>query len=99
MIEQAIVFVIVAAAATYAAWKLMPRSLRTRLAEAVVRLAQQRGGLSHERAATLQRRLAAGGCGPCDGCGGCGPRTPAAAQTDVAPVHFADATSLRRPAR
>ena len=47
--EDIAVFVIVALAAIYAAWKLMPRALRARLAQATVGWVQRRGRLSDQR--------------------------------------------------
>ena len=86
--EDIAVFVIVALAATYAAWKLMPRALRGRLAQATVGWAQRRGRLSDQRAAALARRLTASGCGHCDSCGTCGPAPGPAAPPDVSVLRF-----------
>ena len=83
------VFVIVALAAGYAAWKLMPRALRVRLAQATVGWAQRRGRLSDQHAAALARRLTAGGCGQCDSCGTCGPAPGPAAPPDTSVLRFA----------
>jgi len=69
--QQAAVFVIVAVAGLYAAWKLMPRALRARLAQGIVRWGRRRGRLSDEEATVLARRLTASGCGSCDSCGTC----------------------------
>ena len=76
--QQATVFLIVALAGLYAAWKLMPRALRARLARAGVGWARRRGRLSEDKAAALTRRLTASGCGSCDSCGSCA-GAPAAA--------------------
>jgi hypothetical protein len=82
------VFVIVALAASYAAWKLMPRALRARLAHAAVGWAQRRGRLSDQRAAALARRLTASGCGQCDNCGTCSPAPGATAPSGVSELRF-----------
>jgi hypothetical protein len=71
--QEIFALVIVALAAVYTAWKLMPRALRARLAQATVAAVRRRGRLSDDQAAALARRLTAGGCGSCDDCGGCGP--------------------------
>ena len=77
------VAVIVALAAVYATWKLMPRAIRARLASGVVGWARLRGRLSEDDAALLSRRLTAGGCGSCDSCGSCGPKDAAASDASV----------------
>ena len=74
--QQAAVFVIVAVAGLYAAWKLMPRALRVRLTQVGIGWARRRGRLSDDEAAALARRLTASGCGSCDSCGSCS-TTPA----------------------
>jgi len=71
--QEIAALVIVAFAATYAAWKLMPRALRARLAQATVVWARRRGRLSDDQAVALSRRLTASGCGSCDSCRTCGP--------------------------
>jgi hypothetical protein len=71
--QEIAVFVIVALAAICAAWKLMPRALRVRLAQAMVGWARRRGRLSDHEAIALARRLTASGCGSCESCGACGP--------------------------
>jgi hypothetical protein len=81
--EQAAVFVIVALAGLYASWKLMPRALRARLAQAGVGWARRRGRLSGDEAAALTRRLTASGCGSCDSCGSCVTKPGAAPDTSV----------------
>ena len=73
MLQQIVVFAIVAVAAAYAGWKLMPRALRARLAQASVGWARRRGKLSDAYAAALAQRLTASGCGACDSCGACAP--------------------------
>jgi hypothetical protein len=81
--EQAAVFVIVAMAGLYAAWKLMPRALRARLTRAGVGWARRRGRLSDDEAAALARRLSASGCGSCDSCGSCASAPPVAPDASV----------------
>lgn len=94
--QEISVFVIVALAATYAAWKLMPRALRVRLAQATVGWARRRGRLSDHEAAALARRLTASGCGSCDSCGACGSE-PAAAP-EAAGLRFVPGrSSAERP--
>ena len=73
MTQQLAVYAIVALAALYVAWKLMPRALRARLAGAMVRRARRGGRLSDQAGADLARRLTANGCGSCDSCGACAP--------------------------
>jgi hypothetical protein len=71
VLEQAIVFAIVACAAGYAGWKLAPRAWRTRLVSITLHTAQRLGALSVAKAATLQRQLAGGDSSLCGSCGGC----------------------------
>ena len=77
--QELVAFAIVGLAAAYAAWKLMPRALRARLAHALAGAARRSGRLSDRDAALLARRLSASGCGSCDSCGSCVPRPDAAA--------------------
>lgn len=75
MIQILIVAFIVAAAAGYAAWVLMPAAWRR---AGAARLAR-RLGLAPARAQQLQARLeGASACGECASCKGCGgaPRQP-----------------------
>ena len=81
--QAATIAVIVALAAVYATWKLMPRAVRARLASRVVGWARRRGRLSEDDAALLSRRLNAGGCGSCDSCGSCSPKDAAASDASV----------------
>jgi hypothetical protein len=71
MMQELAVFAIVGLAASYAAWKLMPRALRARLAYATAGWAQRRGRLSDTDAAALASRLTGSGCGDCKSCGSC----------------------------
>jgi hypothetical protein len=87
-LQEIAVFAIVALAAGYATWKLMPRALRARLAQATVGWAQRRGRLSDEQAAALARRLTASGCGQCDSCGTCGPAPAPPAPSDASVLRF-----------
>ncbi len=76
--QQVTVFAIVAIAAAYAAWKLLPSALTRRLASAFV--VRARGwGVSNTRLDRWQRRVATKACGACDACNGCAP-------TDDAPT-------------
>lgn len=85
--QEVAVFVIVALAALYAAWKVMPGAWRARLAQPVLGWARRRGWLSDPAAAVLARRLNAGLCGSCDDCGGCGSK-PAATPDAAPPLRF-----------
>ncbi len=71
MLQHAIVFSIVAAAALYAAWRWLPVSARAALVSRIVLLGG-RAGLSTEQAERLQRRASSqagcGECGPCKAC-------------------------------
>ena len=71
--QELAAYVIVGLAASYAAWKLMPRALRARLAYATAGWVQRRGRLSDTDAAALVSRLTGSGCGDCKSCGSCGP--------------------------
>jgi len=86
--QEIAVFVIVALAAIYAAWKLMPRFWRARLAQATVDWAQRRGRFSDQDAAALARRLTASGCGNCDSCGSCAPTSDPMAAPNVSVLRF-----------
>ncbi|MBK8740444.1 MAG: hypothetical protein IPM02_13365 [Betaproteobacteria bacterium] len=97
MFQQIAVGVIVALAALYATWKLLPRGLRVRLAQAVAGRARRGGWLDPGAAATLARRLAAGGCGSCDSCGTCAPESLAAQDATV--VRFTQGATGARSAR
>jgi len=98
--QEIAVFVIVALAVIYAAWKLMPRALRVRLAQATVGWAQRRGKLSDQEAAALARRLTASGCGDCDSCGTCGPTSDPAAASNESVLRFTQGeSSIDRPSR
>ena len=98
------VFAIVALAAAYATWKLLPRALKGRLAEQVVRSARRRAGLSDRAAAALSQRLNRGGCGSCDACDTGGAKAAAAAGAAVvrhlprprSAMHAATSTPCRR---
>ena len=84
--QELAAFVIVALAAAYAIWKLMPRALRVRLTQKIVGIARRRGQLSERDAAALAKRLTASGCGSCDTCGTCAPAPKAA--PDNAAIRF-----------
>ena len=86
------VAVIVACAALFAGWRLMPRAWRVQLAAALAAGIRRHARISDDEAAALARRLAQGGCGGCDSCGACEPAKPAV-------VHMPSATrSPRAPA-
>jgi hypothetical protein len=75
-LQSAVVLVVVAIAATYATWKLMPAAWRRALAGQVASWGS-RAGLSAETARRVEAKLATGGaCGSCDSCRACA--TPAA---------------------
>lgn len=77
--QSLVVTVIVAAAALFACWRLMPRGWRVALASSLAAGAQRHGHLSQDDADALARKLATGACGSCDSCGTCAPTpvTPA----------------------
>jgi hypothetical protein len=72
MVEALVVGVIVAAAAAYSVWTLMPAGWRNAAAQALA----QRLGRDEEQAQRLKAALAASaGCSECSSCKGCS--TPA----------------------
>ena len=72
MIQQLIVFAIVACAALYALWRWMPAGWRRALATRLAAGSQRAGLVDAERADQLAARLAkSAGCGACDSCGAC----------------------------
>lgn len=76
--QTIVVAVIVACAALFAVWRLMPRAWRVRLASLLAAGARRHVRLSEDGAQALARKLAVGACGSCDSCGSCGPAQPAA---------------------
>jgi hypothetical protein len=85
MLQHLIVGLIVASAALYSLWSLMPAGLRR---SAAARLAQglRRTGMADDRrAAELESALSAGsGCSECSSCKGCAtPAKPGVADTAV----------------
>jgi len=96
--QEAAVLVIVALAAGYAAWRLMPRALRIRLARTVISRARRRWGFSDRDAAAIEPRLASGGCGSCGSCGGC-PPGPVARSDSAALRYVPDAPRHERALR
>jgi len=86
--QELAVFVIVGLAASYAAWKLMPRTLRARLAHATVGWMQRGGRLSDQDAATLARCLTGSECGNCKSCGSCGPAEKSTGTSDASVLRF-----------
>ena len=71
MIANAVALLIVAVAATYTTWKLMPQATRRRIAARLTRAAQRNARLSSQQAARIELRLVGKACGGCDTCGGC----------------------------
>lgn len=70
-IQALLVLVIVSAAASYAALKLMPGAWRRSLAVRAAALAA-RSGLSDAQARRVEAKLSSGGaCGSCDSCKAC----------------------------
>ena len=94
MIEHAIVFVIVAVATAYAAWRVLPGGVRQGLAGSLARWMQRHGQWS--AAERLQMHLTGKACGACDSCGGCNDAgTPAEHATSNA-VRIPERGSWRR---
>ncbi len=81
MSQQIAVFAIVFVALVYAAWKLLPAALTRRLASALISRARA-AGVSGERLARWDRRIAAKACGACDACNGCAPPPASARNPD-----------------
>ena len=76
MLQQIIVFAIVAFAAVYALWRWMPGGWRRAAAGKLAAGSQRAGLVDAERADRLAASLAkTSGCGDCDSCGAC--ETPA----------------------
>ena len=72
MWQNVIVFLIVAAAALYAAWRWMPAGWRRGAARQVAAGSQRAGLVDAQRAEKLAASLAkTSGCGSCDSCGSC----------------------------
>jgi hypothetical protein len=70
-VQSAVVFVIVAIAATYAILKFMPAAWRRSVAARAATWAQ-RSGASETTARRVEAKLASGGaCGSCDSCKAC----------------------------
>ncbi|MDQ7955820.1 MAG: hypothetical protein RET84_07920 [Pseudomonadota bacterium] len=81
MWQNVIVFLIVAGAALYAAWRWMPAGWRRGAARQVAAGSQRAGLVDAQQAQKLAASLAkTSGCGSCDSCGSCAtPRTGGAA--------------------
>ena len=73
LFEKLITYAAVLSAATYAAWRLVPGSLRVTLAKLCATLAQ-RSGLAEATAEAIRRRAAGNEGQACGGCAGCGNR-------------------------
>jgi hypothetical protein len=72
VLQQLIVFAIVALAAVYAAWHWMPAGWRRALAARLAAGSRRAGLVDAERADWLAASLArSAGCGSCDSCGAC----------------------------
>ncbi len=83
--QNAVVALIVLAAALYAAWRWMPAGWRRSLAPRMARWMARSGLVREEREAKVARSLSqTGGCGSCDSCGTCGP-TPAPGRDGARP--------------
>ncbi len=70
MLDELMVYGVVACATTYATWRLMPGALRVALAECCSGLAQ-RIGLAEADPEATRRRANASGNSACGGCSGC----------------------------
>lgn len=81
MWQNIVVFLIVAGAALYAAWRWMPAGWRRGAARQVPAGSQRAGLVDAQQAQKLAASLAkTSGCGSCDSCGSCAtPRTGGAA--------------------
>ena len=81
MWQNIVVFLIVAGAALYAAWRWMPAGWRRGAARQVAAGSQRAGLVDAQQADRLAASLAkTSGCGSCDSCGSCAtPRTGGAA--------------------
>ncbi|XXQ55264.1 DUF6587 family protein [Xenophilus aerolatus] len=75
--QNIVVFLIVAAAALYAAWRWMPAGWRRGAARHVAAGSQRAGLVDAQQAEKLAASLAkTSGCGSCDSCGSCAPKSP-----------------------
>jgi len=71
MVQQALSFSAVAAAALYVGWRFMPAALRRWLA-APIGVALRRRGFAPERIVRLEAKLnGSGACGNCSSCNAC----------------------------
>ncbi len=75
MAQVVIVYLIVAAAAAYAAWKLLPRALGRRVLRAGLAILR-RAGVHAQRVDAWERQASGAACGACDSCGGCSEAAP-----------------------
>ncbi|HET9643214.1 MAG TPA: DUF6587 family protein [Burkholderiaceae bacterium] len=87
MLQHLIVDLIVAAAALYSSWVLMPAGWRRKLALRFV----ESTGASPERARQLETALSAGGCSECSSCNGCSAPRDKSSEQQVVMI-------VRRPA-
>ncbi|HEY0201244.1 MAG TPA: hypothetical protein VGC24_06085 [Burkholderiaceae bacterium] len=69
--QQALVFIIVAIAITYAAWRWMPQGWRHALALRLVGGSRHVGMAPESAERMLEKLSAPTGCGACARCGGC----------------------------
>ena len=88
--QALVTYIIVAGAAGYAAWLLMPHGLRRRLIAGLTRLAPS------QRAA-LERLESAAECGGCSTCKGCEVGTQALMPGIPNPISRQDAKAPRTP--
>ncbi|MFT3721279.1 DUF6587 family protein [Pseudorhodoferax sp.] len=74
MLQNLIVFAIVAAAAVYAVWRWMPAAWRRGAARRLAAGSQRAGLVDDAQAERLAASLAkTSGCGDCESCGSCAP--------------------------
>ena len=79
MVQHLVVFVIVAVAAAYAAWRWMPAAWRRGAARRLAAGSQRAGLVDAQRAERMAASLGkTAGCGACDSCDGCAAAGPAA---------------------
>jgi len=83
MAQQLIVGMIVACAALYSLWAMMPAGVRRKASALLVRQAA-RIGATESTAQRLHAALSSkGGCSECSSCGGCSPGVPSATTAAV----------------
>ena len=87
MLQNVVVFLIVACAAVYAVWRWMPAGWRRGAARQVAAGSHRAGLVDAQQAQKLAASLAkTSGCGACDDCSGCGtPKTAGLADPPAKP--------------